>query len=126
MLFGLRHAAALLYDALILVAIFFGITFICVGSLGHAIAPKTVWYQFVLLGFTVGYYGLSYCLGQQTIGQKAWRLQLKFLNNSPSRFQIIMRLTLYFPAALASIVYLKKPNYWLQKITKTKLDLLEA
>lgn len=125
MRFGLRYVAALLYDALILIAIFFGITFICVGIIGHAVVPETAWYQITLLGFTLGYYWLSYYLGQQTIGQKAWRLQLRFLNDSPSIFQIIMRLVLYFPTALASIVFLKKPNYWLQKITKTELQLLK-
>ena len=41
----------------------------------RGIAPGTLWYQAYLLAVAFAYYGISWRLGGQTIGMKAWRLR---------------------------------------------------
>ena len=125
MIFCFRYCAALLYDALILIAVFFGFTLMCVGFLGRAISSGTTWYQCSLVALLLGYYLFSYGWGGQTIGQKAWQVQLIFLNNASNLQQIFLRLILYIPALILSLFIIKNPFFILQKATKTKLCIIK-
>ena len=122
MFYCFRYCAALLYDAFILLAIYFGITFFCVGVKGGAIAPDTPWYQLMLLSVTIAYYVISYRFGAQTIGQKAWRLRLESASSGKiDTVTIMLRLILWMPSVMIGIIMLKKPFYFLNKRTKTQL-----
>lgn len=72
-----RYLAAVFYDVCIILALFLGMTAILVmARSGNSIAPGSHWYQCLLVLMVYVYYMGSMTYGGQTIGLKAWRLQL--------------------------------------------------
>jgi uncharacterized RDD family membrane protein YckC len=70
-----RRLAALLYDALLLVALLLVFTFLLVIARGgRALPPVAVWYEACLVAST--FCGLSWTRGGQTVGMKAWRIRV--------------------------------------------------
>lgn len=73
-----RLFAAFLYDLFVIVALYFfvaaiGVTF----NHGEAIAAGNRWFQGLLLSIFFLYYYVSLRQGGQTIGMRAWALQLR-------------------------------------------------
>ncbi|KTC76826.1 RDD family protein [Legionella brunensis] len=117
-----KYLAAQIYDSFIIIALFFAFTTLClIANHGFAIPPATRWYQLSLLGLFIGYYLLSVVYGGQTIGMRAWRLQLQTDLGRPSWQQAIGRLLLIFPALLGGLLSFKNQQQLLYRWTKTKL-----
>ena len=78
----LRRLGAMLYDAMLLVALYMGLTFAMLPLTGgEAITPRTHpalerLYQLALLAITAGFFGLSWTRKGQTLGMQSWRLKL--------------------------------------------------
>lgn len=73
----IRRLAALAYDGLIQLALFFaGTALLLPLTGGQALAPGNPWYSAYLLAISLLYNGWSWTRGGQTIGMRAWRLRL--------------------------------------------------
>jgi len=78
----LRRLAAVLYDSLLLVALLMVITApLLLLTGGEAIDPRRnpllEWaYRALLLAATVGFFGVSWTRGGQTLGMASWRLRV--------------------------------------------------
>ena len=73
----LRRFGCMLYDAIILLAIFFAITAIAVGLRGgEAIQAGNIGFQLALLLCAWFYFSWCWQHGAQTIGMRAWRVYL--------------------------------------------------
>lgn len=117
-----RYFAAQLYDSFVLIALFFAFTALCLfATHGDAIPPASHWYQFSLLGIFFSYYLFSIHRGGQTIGMRAWRLQITTDEGMPNYSQLIKRLLLILPALLTSLIVFRSPQQPLYRWTKTKL-----
>lgn len=72
-----RRLAALVYDALIVVALWMLATALVLPFTGgEAIAAGRVWYQIYLFVVAAGFFILFWRLGGQTLGMRAWRLHI--------------------------------------------------
>lgn len=75
----MRRFGAMVYDALLLAALMIVPTVLVVAVRQDAILPGSALhrvYQLVLLGIVVGFYVLSWTRRQQTLGMRAWQLQV--------------------------------------------------
>ncbi len=78
----LKRLGAMLYDALLLVALYMGLTFAMLPLTGgEAITPQDHpllehLYRLALLAITAGFFGLSWTRRGQTLGMQSWRLKL--------------------------------------------------
>jgi uncharacterized RDD family membrane protein YckC len=78
-----RRLAAMLYDALLLLAIFMIVTALFLPLTGgEAITPRTnpvleYLYRAVLAGIVVVFYGAFWTRGGQTLGMASWRLKVE-------------------------------------------------
>lgn len=80
----LRRCAAFLYDALLLIAVFFIVTSASIAfNDGEAITHPA--YRFVLLAVAFAFYSWFWMHGGQTLGMKAWRLRLVAENGQQIR-----------------------------------------
>lgn len=122
-----KQLAAQLYDSCILIALFFAFTAVCLlVNHGVAIPPATRWYQLGLIMLFITYYVLSIVYGGQTIGMRAWRLQLQTEAGNPTWKQALGRLVLTLPAFLASIICIKNPQKLLYCWTRTHLQFINV
>jgi uncharacterized RDD family membrane protein YckC len=70
-----RRLGALLYDALLLLALLFAFTLLLIIARGgRALPPITIWCEACLVAFA--FCGLSWTRGGQTVGMKAWRIRV--------------------------------------------------
>ena len=80
-----RRLAAALYDALVLAGILMTVTmvdlFLLRGVLGLGYEVHVL--RAELLGATVLFFGLSWTRGGQTLGMRAWRLQVRRIDGRP-------------------------------------------
>jgi uncharacterized RDD family membrane protein YckC len=121
-MFFIRYLCALFYDAIILIAIFFGFTALCLlWRQGLPIAPGSAWYQMSLLGIIYYYYFISYRYGGQTIGLMAFKVKLISLTTPITARQIALRILFIIPALMLKFVYRKKSYRFNNKLIKTKL-----
>ncbi|CEK11938.1 RDD family protein [Legionella hackeliae] len=121
----LRSLAAQIYDSFIITALFFAFTTICLlFNHGTAIAAATRWYQFCLIALFVAYYMISLRYGGQTIGMRAWRLQLISKNGNLNWQQTVRRLLLILPAYVVGLVSFHSPQQLLSQWTKTRLQVV--
>ncbi|KTD64689.1 RDD family protein [Legionella spiritensis] len=122
-----RYVAALFYDLLIALSLLMAVTALCVWANGHhAIPPASRWYQGCMLLTLASYYALSIKAGGQTIGMRAWKLQiLDGKNQRPGFIAITGRLTLTLPAWLFAVIRWKNPQLLLLQWTNTKLGLVD-
>jgi uncharacterized RDD family membrane protein YckC len=106
-----RRLAAMCYDVLLMVALWFVATFAMLpltggeailtssqGLLGH-------FYHALLLLLALAYFGLCWTRGGQTLGMKAWRIRLETMDGHPPRWSdALIRFTIgavcLFPAVL--------------------------
>src|SRR5690554_2347190 len=72
----LRRLAAISYDCLLLLAVLFFASLPLIVMSGEAVHSGNLVYQLYLLGIVFLYYGWQWTHGGQTLGMKAWRLQL--------------------------------------------------
>lgn len=71
-----RRLAALVYDGLILVAIWIIGSGLAVLLAHGAIEPGSLWFQAYLLILSWAYFASGWMLGGQTVGMRAWQIHL--------------------------------------------------
>lgn len=116
----LRRLGALLYDALLLVALLFVATLPWLPLTGgEAITPQASgWgaqlYRGWLLLVAFGYFGLSWTRGGQTLGMRAWRIRLERADGgAPGWLDAVVRFSLGTAMALLAglgLWYLRSPG----------------
>jgi len=84
----LRHLAALLYDGLLLASIYFVLTAILIAFRGgEAFSPAHPGYSLCLIVTGLGFFGWFWTHGGQTLGMRAWGLQVQSLNGTSCHWQ---------------------------------------
>lgn len=79
-----RRLAGLLYDLLLLIGVLFVATaFVLPITGGEAIRPHQWTYTGYLLGVTFLFFGWSWTHGGQTLGMKAWQLEVRTAEGGP-------------------------------------------
>lgn len=107
----IRRLAALLYDTLLLLALLFVATLpILALTGGEAITPAAqqagaCLYRGYLALLALGYFGLSWTRGGQTLGMKTWKIRLESGAGSPPRWgAAALRFALGLVIALAALL----------------------
>jgi uncharacterized RDD family membrane protein YckC len=97
-----RRLAALFYDSLLLLALWFiGIALLLPLSGGEAFQGNNPFLTTYLLFISFFFYGWFWMHGGQTLGMRAWRLQLRNLRPGPiSWWQVLLRFLAAIPSAL--------------------------
>jgi uncharacterized RDD family membrane protein YckC len=97
----LRRLAALFYDSLLLLACWFVATALLLPfTHGQAVAPHNPLLSTYLLFIAVFFYGWFWTHGGQTLGMRAWKLQLRNLREGPiSWWQVLLRVLTAVPSA---------------------------
>lgn len=82
-----RHRLlAWIYDLLLLAALLFVTSFLIVAiNGGEAISPGTWWYDLLLAMVVAGFYITFWLKGGQTLGMRAWRLEVVDAQQRPLR-----------------------------------------
>lgn len=112
-----RYLGAVLYDALILCALFM----IATGVLlffrqGSAIPSATFWYQCVLVGIAYAYVAGSIVYGGQTIGMRAWAFAYRYPEKNSNPWRALHQRWLWLlPASLCALFSPKKARKFLEK-----------
>ena len=96
-----RRVAALLYDSLLLLAVWFIATAILL-PLRHGEAfEHNPWLTTYLLFISFFFYSWFWMHGGQTLGMRSWRLQLQNINPGPiTLWQALLRFMVAIPSAL--------------------------
>ena len=79
-----RRLAALLYDALLILALWMIGTLPLVIATGSDIATGNWAFRIYLVALALGYLHLSWSRSGQTLGMRAWRIQLRAARRSPA------------------------------------------
>lgn len=80
----IRRLAAMLYDFLLLIALFFIATYLVLPITGgKSIPPGNIYYQLYLLLVAFLFYGWFWTHGGQTLGMLAWRLKVQQSDGKP-------------------------------------------
>ncbi len=80
----LRVFAAIVYDTLLVVALFFFATAILLPfNGGKAISHQQFFYPIYLLAVSFGFYGWFWTHGGQTLGLRAWKIKVLTENHKP-------------------------------------------
>lgn len=117
-----RYFAAVFYDGLIVFALFFVYTAVCLfANNNQAIAVDTRWYQLSLLLILVAYYVYSLKNGGQTIGMRAWRLKIVAEDEAISLLQAVGRLLVSFPTQIFRPFIFARTEELLNAWTKIRL-----
>lgn len=100
----LRRLAALFYDSLLLLAIWFiAIAILLPFTGGDAIESNNALLSTYLLFISFFFYGWFWMHGGQTLGMRTWRLQLRNLRPGPITWlQVLLRFMVALPAGLLS------------------------
>jgi uncharacterized RDD family membrane protein YckC len=98
----LRRLAALFYDSLLLLAIWFlAMAMLLPFTGGEAIPANNPLVSTYLLFISFFFYGWFWRHGGQTLGMRAWRLQLHNLRPGPVTWlQVLLRFIVALPAGL--------------------------
>lgn len=106
----LRRFAAIFYDILCLIALFFGATMALVlFTDGEAVASNNIVYDFYLLLMAYLYFVCSWANGGQTLGMRAWRIKLRKRDpGAPDWYCSSMR----FGLALLSFISFGAGFFW--------------
>lgn len=129
----LRRLAALLYDSLLLLALWFIATALLLPFTGGtAIRPQHPLMTSYLLFVSFFFYGWFWLHGGQTLGMRSWRLQLQNLRPGPiSWWQALLRFLVAIPSAVFfGIGYLwmlvdKKQLTWHDRYSETRVVQLD-
>ncbi len=104
-----RRLAAMAYDSMLLIAVFFFATLPVVVALGTEIDSHNHYYSLYLLIISLLYFGWSWRRGGQTLGMKTWKLKLCTVDGQPVTYlQILIR----FSAALLGLLALGIGFWW--------------
>jgi uncharacterized RDD family membrane protein YckC len=122
-----RSLAALVYDLILLLGILFAATFLLLlFRSGSPLEPKSLPYTFYLMGVSVFFFSWFWTHGGQTLGMRAWRIQLVATDGSPIQWgQCIIRCVIAFVSmGLFGIGYLwmlfdPKRRSWQDLVSKT-------
>ena len=71
-----RRLASMIYDALLLIALWMIAAALVIVPIGRDIEPGSSLFQLYLLGVAWGYLAICWRRGGQTLGMKAWRVRL--------------------------------------------------
>jgi uncharacterized RDD family membrane protein YckC len=106
----LRRLAALAYDTLLLAALAFAFTLlIVIIRSGEAIPAGSLWFEAALFALGALFYGWFWTHGGQTLGMRAWRLQVTAADGSPLDWR---RALLRYAAAYVSALALGLGFLW--------------
>jgi uncharacterized RDD family membrane protein YckC len=130
----LKRLGAMLYDALLLIAVYMALTFALLPlSGGEAITPQSHpllgrLYQLALLAATAGFFGLSWTRRGQTLGMQSWRLRLlRDDGGTPTWRDSLLRLAAaalsWLPFGLGFLWILVDPQAraWHDRLTRTRV-----
>jgi uncharacterized RDD family membrane protein YckC len=128
-----RRLAALLYDTLLLLAIWFVATAVFLPLTGgEAIEPNNPFLTTYLLFVSFFFYGWFWRHGGQTLGMRSWRLQLQNMRAGPiSWLQCLLRFIVALPAGLLfGLGYLwmlvdKRKLTWHDRYSETRIVQLD-
>ncbi|WP_430462084.1 RDD family protein [Thalassolituus sp. LLYu03] len=132
----LRRLAALVYDGLIVIALYIAVGFVVVGLLKASTGefPGALpWSVSASLLFTVSflYYSHSWRKGGQTVGMKAWRIRLISEEKGPVRLsQCMLRSGIGFFSLLAAglgywwMLFDKRQRTWHDMASLTRVVFL--
>jgi len=114
-----KRIAALFYDTLLLLALWFvGTAALLPFHAGEAFGPNNPLLTTYLLFISFFFYGWFWMHGGQTLGMRAWRLQLRNLRPGPlSWWQLLLRFLVAIPAGL-----LFGLGYWWQLFDRRHLS----
>jgi uncharacterized RDD family membrane protein YckC len=83
-----RRLAALVYDALLLLALLASFSFAAILARGgEAVPPSTAWYSVSLILIAFAFFGWSWTHGGQTLGMTAWRIEVLSSDGAPVRWR---------------------------------------
>jgi uncharacterized RDD family membrane protein YckC len=106
----LRHFAAICYDALLLLAVFFLATALALPfNSGQAFSSGQYFYPLYLLTISFFFYGWFWTHGGQTLGMRSWKLGLCRLDGGPVSWRCAL---LRFMAAGLSWAFLGLGFFW--------------
>lgn len=125
----LRRLAAILYDLLLLIALFFVATALLLPiNDGEAFTSRQVFYPVYLLVISFFFYAWFWTHGGQTLGLRAWKIKVLTLDHAPISWQQAL---LRFVTAIVSwavfglgfwwILFDKKQRSWHDILSKTAL-----
>ncbi len=85
-----RRLAAASYDGLLLLGLWMAVALIELIVRGHllGVPASSVWLQALFFGVGLYFFGRSWTRGGQTLGMKAWRLQVRRLDGRPLRWPV--------------------------------------
>lgn len=97
-----KRLAALFYDSLLLLGLWFiAVSLILPLNHGQAFAPHNPLLTTYLLFIAFFFYGWFWMHGGQTLGMRAWKLQLRTLREAPlSWWQVLLRFLVAIPSGL--------------------------
>jgi len=129
----LRRLAALFYDSLLLLAVWFiAMAILLPFTGGEAIPANNPLVSTYLLFISFFFYGWFWRHGGQTLGMRAWRLQLRSLRPGPVTWlQVLLRFMVALPAGLlAGLGYLwmlvdKQKLTWHDRYSETCIVQLQ-
>lgn len=130
----LRRIGAMIYDALLLAAVLMLVTglllFLTGGeAIRHATHPLLLWvHRAVLVAATVGFFGLFWTRGGQTLGMAAWRVRVeredgRLLTWRDTVLRLGAALLSWLPAGLGYLWVLFDPQRraWHDRLTHTRV-----
>lgn len=128
-----KRLAALFYDTLLLLAVWFiAVAILLPLTGGEAFAPNNPLLTTYLLFISFFFYGWFWMHGGQTLGMRAWRLQLRNLRPGPvSWLQVLLRFMVALPSGLLfGLGYLwilidRKHLSWHDRYSETSIVQLE-
>jgi len=96
-----RRLAALLYDSLLLLAVWFVATAILLPFTGGEAVQHNPFLTTYLLFISFFFYSYFWMHGGQTLGMRSWKLQLRNMNPGPiTLWQTLLRFMVAIPSAL--------------------------
>lgn len=97
-----RRLGAFVYDGLLVIALWFFVGFIALlFTTGEAVPVGQPVFSSILFGLTALFFIVFWTHGGQTLGMRAWRLQIRRVDGQPLRAkQALLRLALAVPCWL--------------------------
>ncbi len=124
-----RRLAAMAYDWLLLASVLFAATFVLILLRGGtAIEPGTWWYATLLIAVAFLFYGWCWTHGGQTLGLRAWKLQVITADGEPLSWgdaarRFAVSAILLVPPGLGLLWVLVDPERrgWHDRLSRTRV-----
>jgi uncharacterized RDD family membrane protein YckC len=125
----MRRLAAIFYDSLLLIAVFFCATFILISSIGtEGVDSGNILYQIFLIFLAYLYFCWHWVKGRQTLGMRSWYIYVVNESNTTLNWK---QASLRYLASLLSLILLGLGFVWAlfdkdklalhDRLSKTKL-----